>query len=186
MNKIVFNIHALYENDDFMINSIKILQKKNINIYEVYSPFPIHNLHHILKLKKTNLSFLSFIYGLLGFLFSSILSWYIMIYDWPQNFGGKPSYSWIHNFPSFIPIIFELSIFFSAHFMCITYLFQSKLYPWAPSKNPDRRTTDNLFLIEIYIENNFEFLLKLLKKNGAIEVNIKKMVTNKLISKKLS
>ncbi|AWU40053.1 DUF3341 domain-containing protein [Blattabacterium punctulatus] len=176
MNQSEFNIHALYDNDDLMINSIKILIKKKITIYEVYTPFPVHNLDKLLELKKTNLSFLSFLYGFFGFFLASILTWYTMIYDWPQNIGGKPSFSWFRNLPSFIPVIFEFSIFFSAHFMCITYLIQCKLFPGSYPKNPDPRTTDNMFLIEINTKNNVEKLLNLLKKNGAMEVNVKKIV----------
>ncbi|WP_185870555.1 DUF3341 domain-containing protein [Blattabacterium cuenoti] len=175
------HIHALYDRDDLMINSIKILKKNGINIHEIYSPFPIHHLNDVLELKKTHLSFFSFIYGLLGFLTGSVLTWYTMIWDWPQNIGGKPSFSWIRNIPSFVPVIFELSIFFSAHFMCITYLIQCRLFPGFIPKNPDPRTTNNMFLIEIHTtKKNTENkkLMSLLKKNGAMEVNIKKMKMN--------
>ncbi|WP_185869094.1 DUF3341 domain-containing protein [Blattabacterium cuenoti] len=166
-------IHALYDNDSTLMNSIKILQNNDFSIHEVYSPFPIHNLDKVLKLEKTNLSFLSFMYGLFGFCIASILTWYTMILDWPQNIGGKPSFSWIRNIPSFIPVIFELSIFFSAHFMCITYLIQCRLFPGFIRKNPDPRTTDNMFLIEIKIKKNTKRLVNLLKNNGAMEVFIK-------------
>ncbi|AFJ90518.1 DUF3341 domain-containing protein [Blattabacterium sp. (Blaberus giganteus)] len=177
MNNYVY-VHALYNNDNTLINNIKIIQNHNYNIHEVYSPFPIHNLTELLKLKKTNLSFLSFIYGLIGFCIACVLTWYTMIYSWPQNIGGKPSFSWIINLPSFIPVIFELSIFFSAHFMCITYLIQCRLFPGRMPKNPDSRTTDNMFLIEIYAEKNNEKLVNLLKKNGAIEINLIKTKSN--------
>ncbi|WP_185871699.1 DUF3341 domain-containing protein [Blattabacterium cuenoti] len=175
MNKM--NIYALYDNDHTLINSIKVIQDYNYNIHEVYSPFPIHNLHEVLKLKKTNLSFLSFVYGLLGFCIACILTWYTMIWVWPQNIGGKPSFSWINSFPSFVPIIFELSIFFSAHFMCINYLIQGQLFPGRIPKNPDRRTTDNMFLIEIHLEKDDKKLIDILKKNGAIEITVKKILS---------
>jgi Protein of unknown function (DUF3341). len=168
------NIHALYDDNNMLIKSIKMIQYHNYNIHEVYSPFPIHNLPQMLRLKKTNLSFLSFIYGLLGFGVSCLLTWYTMILDWPQNIGGKPSFSWIKNVPSFIPVIFEFSVFFSAHLMCISYLIQGKLYPGRIRKNPDPRTTDHMFLIEIYTEKNGKELINLLKKNGAVEIIIKK------------
>ncbi|MDR1805100.1 MAG: DUF3341 domain-containing protein [Flavobacteriales bacterium] len=176
MNKFNIHIHVLYDDEDLMINSLKIIRKKkDIRIREVYSPFPVHNLNKLLELKQTHLSFFSFLYGLFGFFTANVLIWYTMIYDWPQNIGGKPSFSWFSNFPSFIPVIFELSIFFSAHFMCITYLIQSRLFPGSTPKNPDPRTTDNMFLIEIDTEENTDKLLNLLKENGAMEVNIKKM-----------
>ncbi|WP_185876887.1 DUF3341 domain-containing protein [Blattabacterium cuenoti] len=168
-------LHVLYDDDRILLNGIKIIQCHNFcSINEVYSPFPIHNLDKILKLKKTNLSFLSFVYGSFGFCLASLLTWYIMIFDWPQNIGGKPSFSWIKNIPSFIPVIFEISIFFSAHLMCISYLIQCKLFPGFSPKNPDPRTTDNMFLIELSIKNNSEKLVNLLKENGAKEVIIKK------------
>ncbi|WP_185864514.1 DUF3341 domain-containing protein [Blattabacterium cuenoti] len=175
MNKCT--VHALYDNDHTLINSLKYIKehnKKNCNIHEVYSPFPIHGLEKILNLEKTNLSFLSFIYGTFGFCISCLLTWYIMIFDWPQNIGGKPSFSWINNLPSFIPVIFELTIFFSAHLMCITYLIQGRLFPGCMAKNLDPRTTDNLFLIEIRTTiENVEDVMNFLKKNGAIEVKSK-------------
>jgi hypothetical protein len=31
-----------------------------------------------------------------------------MIQDWPQDIGGKPSFSYIH---AFVPIMFEMTVF---------------------------------------------------------------------------
>jgi hypothetical protein len=45
---------------------------------------------------------------------------YIMIQDWPQDIG-KPSFSYIENMPAFVPIMFELTVFFAAHLMVITF-----------------------------------------------------------------
>ncbi|WP_185882977.1 DUF3341 domain-containing protein [Blattabacterium cuenoti] len=180
MNHYMFYIQILYDNENLLVNSIQNLlnkKKKNVKIHNVYSPYPIHHMEKLIHLKETKLSFLSFLYGLLGFSIASILTWYTMIFDWPQNIGGKPSYSWIQNVPSFIPVIFEVSIFFSAHFMCITYLIQCKLFPGSISKNPDKRTTDNMFLIEIYSEQEQKVkeLTYFFKQNGAKEINIKKI-----------
>ncbi|WP_185865066.1 DUF3341 domain-containing protein [Blattabacterium cuenoti] len=174
MNKIYTNIYVLYNNEKLLIQNAKIFKRKNYHIYDIYSPYPIHGIEKILDLKKSNLSFLSFIYGTIGFFIANILIWYTMIFDWPQNIGGKPSFSWIKNFPSFIPVIFELLIFFSAHFMCISYLIQCRLFPGRRPKNPDPRTTDDVFLIKMKIpfSKNYKTIKNSLKKNGAIEVNL--------------
>jgi hypothetical protein len=37
-----------------------------------------------------------------------------MIQDWPQDIGGKPSFSYIENMPAFVPIMFEMTVFFCA------------------------------------------------------------------------
>jgi hypothetical protein len=34
-----------------------------------------------------------------------------MIQDWPQDIGGKPSFSYIENMPAFVPIMFEMTVF---------------------------------------------------------------------------
>jgi hypothetical protein len=169
-------IYSIYDNIHNMIDNIYVLQKKGIHIYEVYTPFPIHGLEKVLLMKKTRLSYLSFIYGLFGAILSCILSWYTMIYDWPQDIGGKPPYSLYMNLPSFIPIIFELTIFCAAHFMCITYLFKCRLFPWSFPKNPDPRTTDDKFLIEFRPKTKIKKFLNNIKDIGAKEVIIKEIL----------
>lgn len=166
-------IYLLYDDDDRLLNGIKYLINNNIDIAEVYTPFPIHGLTKILKLKDTLLSKLAFIYGALGCILGILLTWYTMNYDWPQNIGGKPSSSWYLNMPAFIPIIFELTIFCAAHFMCINYLISCKLYPGASAKNPDIRTTNDKFIIELILNKPVNNFMTVLKNSGAIEISIK-------------
>jgi hypothetical protein len=39
-----------------------------------------------------------------------------------QDIGGKPSFSYIENMPAFVPIMFEMTVFFAAHLMVITFI----------------------------------------------------------------
>ena len=97
---------------------------------------------------------------------------YIMIADWPQNIGGKPSFSYIENMPAFVPIMFELTVFFAAHLMVITFYLRSRMWPFKKAENPDPRTTDDHFLVEINVDEVTGNLKKILKDSGAIEINI--------------
>ncbi|WP_110486041.1 DUF3341 domain-containing protein [Candidatus Karelsulcia muelleri] len=162
-------IYALYDNDEMILKEIKRINLLKIKIKNIYSPFPIHGI----KLKSP-FNIKIFYYGLFGFLISSLITWYSMILDWPQNIGGKPSYSFYLNFPSFIPILFEITIFCTAHFMCLTYFFKCNLYPGSFPKNPDGRTTDDKFLMEIRLYNNIRNFVNFLKTNGVLEISIKK------------
>ncbi|XMD33727.1 MAG: DUF3341 domain-containing protein [Candidatus Karelsulcia muelleri] len=162
-------IYALYDNDEMILKEIKRINLLKIKIHNIYSPFPIHGI----KLKSP-FNIKIFYYGLFGFLISSLITWYSMILDWPQNIGGKPSYSFYLNFPSFIPILFEITIFCTAHFMCLTYFFKCNLYPGSFPKNPDGRTTDDKFLMEIRLYNNIRNFVNFLKTNGVLEISIKK------------
>ena len=98
---------------------------------------------------------------------------YIMIEDWPQNIGGKPSFSFLENMPAFVPIMFELTVFFAAHLMVITFYMRSKLWPFKKAENPDVRTTDDHFLMEVDVANHdVEKLTNFLSDTGAVEIKI--------------
>ena len=49
---------------------------------------------------------------------------------------------------------------------------RSKLYPYKKAENPDPRTTDDHFLMEIASTGNDQDLVKLLETTGAVEVKI--------------
>jgi hypothetical protein len=95
--------------------------------------------------------------------------WYMMIQDWPQIIGGKPNFSLLQNLPAFVPIAFEMTVFFASHLMVITYLMRCKLYPGSSETSPDPRTTDDKFLMEIEAHGIEADLIALMKDTGATE-----------------
>lgn len=163
-------VHGLYNDDDIILKGVKTIRSKGIEIKEVFSPFPIHGLDHALGLKPTRIAITAFIYGSLGLIGAILMTKYMMIDNWPQNIGGKPSFSWIENMPAFVPIMFECTVLAAAHLMAITYMFRNKIYPGAKAENPDPRTTDDMFLMEIEVEGDTAEVTALLKETGAVEV----------------
>ena len=157
-------IHVLFDDDDTLINAVKEIVKNKIYIHEVYTPFPVHGLDKAMKLKPTNISIATFIYGCFGFTVAVLMMYYIMIVDWPQDIGGKPSFTLIENIPSFVPIIFEMTVFFAAHLMVITFYLRSKIWPFKKAENPDPRTTDDRFLIDMDSGSDVSKTKRLLKK----------------------
>jgi hypothetical protein len=95
-----------------------------------------------------------------------------MIVDWPQDIGGKPSFSFYQNLPAFVPVLFELTVFFAAHLMVITFYLRSKLWPFKQAENPDVRTTDDHFLMEVAVNGNEEDMISFFKNTGAVEVKV--------------
>jgi len=161
-------VRAIFTDDDTVLSAVKTLREKGMKIKEVYSPFPIHGLDKAMGLKETRIAMASFMYGLFGLTIAITLTAYTMNFDWPQNIGGKPSMTWGANMPAFVPILFELTVFFAAHLMVWTFMVINKLYPGAEPQNPDPRTTDDHFMIELYSSKG---LLDILKESGAKEIS---------------
>jgi len=173
-------IHAIFDDEQDVLSVVKDLRSQKIIVNEVYSPFPIHGLDVALGLKETRMAITAFIYGCIGLTFGALLIYYIMISgvgkSWPMNIGGKPNFTFYHNLPSFVPIMFECTVLFAGHLMSITYLFRNKLYPGATTKSPDPRTTDDKFLVEVMYSDNKEELFAVLNKSNVSEINEKNEV----------
>jgi len=165
-------IHAIYNDDEVVLEAVKKVKAANHHIEEVFCPFPVHGLDKAMGLAPTRMAITSFMFGITGLGIAIWLTYYTMIVDWPQDIGGKPSFSWGENMPAFVPIMFELTVFFAAHLMVITFYMRSRIWPFKKAENPDPRTTDDHFLMEIEVHDNEKELKSLLKKTGAVEINI--------------
>ena len=165
-------IHAFYNDDEVVLDAVKKVKAANHHIEEVFCPFPVHGLDKAMGLAPTRIAITSFMYGITGLVIAIWLTYYTMIADWPQDIGGKPSFSWAENMPAFVPIMFELTVFFAAHLMVITFYMRSRIWPFKKAENPDPRTTDDHFLMEIELHDNEEELTALLNETGAVEINV--------------
>lgn len=159
------------------MDAARVLKKNGVRVKEVYSPFPIHGLDPIIGVKRTRLAIASFMYATTGTILALFGMWYFMIHDWPMNIGGKPNFTLLQNLPAFVPITFEFSVLCAAHGMAITYFIRNKTLPGMPASNPDPRTTDNMFVMEVTTDQNHdhsaEELEAMLKDSGIVEISVK-------------
>ncbi|MAC16858.1 MAG: hypothetical protein CMC97_00960 [Flavobacteriales bacterium] len=146
--------HVMYDDDGTLMAAAKKLVAQGIRVKDVYSPFPVHGIDPVIGVTRTRLAIASFMYAMTGTSLALLGMWYFMIQDWPMNIGGKPSFSLIENLPAFVPVTFEFSVLCGAHGMAITYLLRNGTLPGMPSTNPDPRTTDDKFVLEILTEEN--------------------------------
>jgi hypothetical protein len=170
-------IYAMYDDDDVLKDGAKKLVAKGVKVADVFSPFPIHGIDPIIGVKQTRLGIMAFLYGLTGTALATLGMNYFMIHDWPMNIGGKPNDSYLDNVLAFIPITFEFTVLCAAHGMAITYLLLNKTLPGMPATNPDPRTTDDKFVMELRLADNGQFsegeLMSMLNETGVIEVDQK-------------
>jgi len=94
--------------------------------------------------------------------------YYMLVYDWPLNIGGKPHFA----FPDFIPVMFELTVLFCSFGMVGTYFFVNHLFPGRAPRVMDLRATNDRFVVAIDIKDNPypEKIDNILKEAGAVEV----------------
>ena len=146
--------HVMYDDDAKVMTAAGKLVGQGIRVKDVYSPFPIHGIDPVIGIRRTRLAICSFMYAMTGTSLALLGMWYFMIQDWPMNIGGKPSFSLLENVTAFIPVTFEFSVLCGAHGMAITYLLRNGTLPGMPASNPDPRTTDDKFVVEITTDNN--------------------------------
>lgn len=150
-------IYAMYDDDDKLVDGAKMLVSKGIHVNEVFSPMPIHGIDDVIGVRHTRLGIAAFLYGLTGLMLATLGMKYFMIDDWMMNIGGKPSFSYLENLPAFIPITFEFTVLCAAHGMAITYFLRNGTLPGMPATNPDPRTTDDRFVMEIRTSENSKY-----------------------------
>lgn len=166
-------VHAVFEDDDVLLEAVKSIRKNNYYIEEIYTPFPVHGLDKVMGLSGTRISIAAFMYGCVGLMVAILITNYIMIEDWPQNIGGKPSFSYMENLPAFVPILFEMTVFFAAHLMVITFYLRSKLWPFKKAENPIKGTTDDKFLIVLETKDGSPKTENYLRGLGATQIIFK-------------
>ena len=120
---------------------------------------------------------MAFLYGLTGLTLATIGMYYFMVVEWKMNIGGKPNFSYVENVLAFIPISFEFTVLCAAHGMAITYLLLNRTLPGMSAQNPDPRTTDDKFVMEIRLSENHglseEKVDELFKDTGFVELDKK-------------
>ena len=172
-------IYAMYDDDDVLKDGAKLLVAKGVKVSDVFSPFPIHGIDPIIGIKQTRLGIVAFLFAITGTLLATYGMRFFMITDWPMNIGGKPNGTYLDNMLAFVPITFEFTVMCAAHGMAITYLLRNKTLPGMPAQNPDPRTTDDKFVIELKHSENSQFsedeLLSMLKQTGIIEIDQKEI-----------
>lgn len=165
-------ILGVYDDEDVLLKAIKSVRDGGVKIHEVYSPFPVHGIEDALGYRRSRLSIVAFMFGLLGTSLALTMQLGMMTVDWPMIIGGK-DYAPI---PSFIPVTFELTVLLASFGMVGTFMIISNLKPWGKPKLFDKRITDDKHIVAIDLGTNQleeSAIDKMLKDSGASEVNKK-------------
>ena len=159
-----------FYDENVLFPAVTKVRKAGYKLHDVYTPFPIHGLDKAMGHKDTDLHIAGFIYGITGTITAiSFITWALTV-DWQINFGGKPFFS----LPAWIPIMFELTVLFSAVGMVLTFCWLCQLAPFVKKDHFNPRSTDDTFVmaIECTDKTNEAEAMAFLQSVGAQDVKV--------------
>jgi hypothetical protein len=157
----LFGLIGEFDNVGDIIGAANAVREAGYSKIDAHSPFPVHGIDDALGIKPTILPWIVLVMGLTGMATGLLLTTYTMA-DWlpipgflPENFegytyliSGKP----FNSLAGYVPVIFELTIMFSAYTAVFAMFLLNKLplmsNPLLKSKR-FRRATDDRFFIAI-------------------------------------
>jgi len=107
-----FGLAAEFDSASELYHAAEKIRDAGYKKFDVFSPFPIHGMDDAMGLKRSLLGKLIFFGGLTGFLTGVGLTFIPSSIIYPLIVAGKPTN--LYTVPAFFPIMFELTILFSA------------------------------------------------------------------------
>jgi hypothetical protein len=163
---------GIFDDEGKFISGIKSLEEQKYLIFDVFTPYPVHEVFHLLK-RKSKLPTAAYFFGLFGILGTLAFLYYTSVLDWPLIYGGKP----FNSFPSFIVVTIIVTIFTVTIASLGLFSARSKLFPGRDNTIFDIRATDNKFVIVIDVnvqEKEADKAGQIMQEKGAVEVIDKK------------
>jgi hypothetical protein len=163
---------AEYESVDDVLKAARAVRRAGFTRWDVHSPFPIHGIDYAMGIKPTILPWIVLGGGLTGLATAIWLQWYCNAFDYQFLISGKP----IWSFPANVPVMFELTVLFSALTAVFGMLGLNRLprlyNPLFKSARFRRVTSDRFFVVIDASDNKFseDATTRLLTEAGARSV----------------
>jgi hypothetical protein len=143
----LYGVMAEFDNPTDLVAAARQTYETGYRRINGYSPYPIEELWEAIGFHHTSLPIIVFIGGVLGALGGFFMQYYLSVFDYPINVGGRPFNSWA----SFIPITFECTILCASFAAVFGMLALNKLpQPYHPVFNAPNfalATRDHFFLV---------------------------------------
>jgi Alternative complex III, ActD subunit len=142
-----FGLMAQFDEPEKLVAAARRTREAGYRKIDAYTPFPVEGLGEALQFRRTYISLVVLIGGILGAIIGYALPYYVSVIAYPLNVGGRPYNSW----PMFIPIVFEMTILSAGLFAFFGMLALNGLpMPYHPVFNVAdfaRATQDRFFLV---------------------------------------
>lgn len=147
---------AEFETPADLVRAADRVREAGYRRWDAHTPFPIHGLDRAMGIRDTALGWIVLGGGVFGCLLGLWMQWWMNAVDYPFVISGKPLWS----LPANIPIIFELTILFSALSAFFGMLILNGLprhHHWTFSEDRFGRVTSDRYFISIEAsDSNFD------------------------------
>jgi hypothetical protein len=159
---------GFFKREEDLLAAARDARETGFEIYDVYTPFPVHGMDRAVGLARSHLTWIALIAGAMGLMFGLGLQVWTSVYDWPLNVGGKP----FNSFPLFIPVAFELTVLFSGLIAIGVLLVRNRLWLFSKRRVFERVTDDRFVMVLKQTDASFDVkrALKLFEQHGAVKV----------------
>ncbi len=131
-----------------IVHAAEKVRDAGYTVWDTHTPFPVHGMNKAMGLEYSKLGTIVFPAAMTGTTLAFLMMWWMNGIDYPIVVGGKPPYS----LPSQIPIMFELTVLFTAFSSLFGMLHLNKLpRHHHPLFNSERfaAVTDDKFFVAI-------------------------------------
>jgi hypothetical protein len=160
---------GIFDDEAKFISGIRSLEDQKQQIFDVFTPYPVHEVFHLLK-RKSKLPTAAYFFGLFAIIGTLGFLYFTSVISWPLNYGGKP----FNSFPSFIVVTIVVTILTVTLASLGLFSARSKLFPGRENTIFDLRATDDKFVIvvgtDISDQGAAEQAGEIMAESGAIEV----------------
>jgi hypothetical protein len=160
---------AEFSDADAVLEAVRRLRARGTRIDEVFSPYPVHGLDQAMGLRRSRLPLVTLAGGAFGAASALAMQFYMAVFDWPLNVGGKPPNSTL----AFVPITFELTVLCAGLLTAAAFLVRSRLAPGAQASPLAGGATEDTFMLVLRGPDNTseaDEARRLLVESGAVRV----------------
>jgi ActD protein len=105
----IYGLVAEFDDPEKLVEATRATRERGYRHYETYTPYPIPELDELVPAWNP-VPPMVLAGGIAGTATAWGMQFYIAAIDYPINVGGRPLNSW----PSFVPIMFELTVLFAS------------------------------------------------------------------------
>jgi hypothetical protein len=106
----LYGLLTEFESPSLLMTAVERVRDEGFSKWDVHTPFPVHGMDDAMGIKGTQLPFLVLAGGLTGLGLATLMQWWMNAVDYKFVISGKP----LFGLPANIPIMFELTVLFSA------------------------------------------------------------------------